>query len=444
MARLFRALGRWARNARDLFPVTWLGLLVGGGSALALFHFGVERIDLVLLVVGIVGLGLVALSILLVAASALVVWLKVRKRTVEGPLALECGYPKRTGYSFGSPWFVPFVRVGWSWLEPRVHLTHRRHGLRLLEEIVPVHRGIRDSILRRFEVSDTFGLARVAFRAREARDVRFLPSIGNLRQVHVVRSMSEGDQISHPDGPPHGERIDMRQYSAGDPIRFILWKVFAKSREVVVRTPERALGPVHQTVAYVVTGDKDEPGAGAARVAVDCGALGGDWVLGADGCDGTASSSAQALELLAQSGDAPLSAGGAGLRRFLETATPGSLGRALVFVPGRPGPWLDRVLATVGRERNLPQVEFLVVTDGIEPARPTRIPRIALRDDQRLEPRDGVGAVTAEELAEVCQRLAALRTRVTVLDRLTGRVYNEAHQRALTQASSSRAKGAAA
>jgi hypothetical protein len=300
------------------------------------------------------------------------------------------------------------------------------------EEIAPMRRALRDSIVRRFEVSDVFGLCSMAFVATEVRPVRFSPTIGNLRQVHVIRSLSEGDQLTHPEGPPQGERVDMRQYMPGDPIRFVLWKVFAKSRQVVVRTPERAFGPVHQTVAYLVCGDRDEPAAGAARVALESGAMGGDWVLGADGCPEPATTQNQAIELLARSGETPVDDGGKGLKDFLENAVPGgALGRALVFVPSTPGPWLDRVLAVAARGQSGPPVEFMVVADGIDRRAKGAMSKLAYREVETVDPRKGVGMSSAEEVAEVVRRLGSIRARVTILDRLTGAAYGAAHQQSL-------------
>jgi len=424
------------RRARDLFPLTLLGLAIGGGSALALFHYGLDRIDLVLLVVGVVGLGLVSVCTLLTLVVTLVMWLKLR-RMPEAPLVnLECGFPRRTGFSVGSPWFVPFVRVGWTWISPEARVRHHRRGLRVDEEVIATRRTLRDNIVRCLEVSDSFGLTRVSFRITEPRPLRFVPSHGALRQMHVIRSMAAGEELPHPDGPAEGERADIRRYVAGDPVRYILWKVFARTREVVVRTPERAIGPVHQTVAYLVTGEGDEPAAGAARVAVESGALGGGWVLGADGAEGHVSSSHEALDLLARSGDAPPGEGGVGLADFLRTATPGGRGRALVFVPARPGPWLDRVLATVGASRGtLPAVEFIVCADGVNRSPgPRAIRRFALRSDEPFDPRRGIGPTSASDLAQVCKKLAATRAGVLVLDRVEGRVYSQAHQKSLEAA----------
>jgi hypothetical protein len=224
----------------------------------------------------------------------------------------------------------------------------------------------------------------------------------------------------------------MRQYVPGDPIRFVLWKVFAKSRQVVVRTPERAFGPVHQTVAYLVCGERDEPAAGAARVALESGAMGGDWVLGADGCPEPATTQNQAIEVLARSGETPVDDGGKGLKDFLENAVPGgSLGRALVFVPSTPGPWLDRVIAVAARGQMGPPVEFMVVADGIDRRTRGAMSKLAYRQEEKIDPRKGIGMTSAEDVAEVVRRLSSIRARVTILDRLTGAAYGAAHQASL-------------
>ncbi|MFO0607229.1 MAG: DUF58 domain-containing protein [Polyangiales bacterium] len=431
---LSRARALLAR-AIDLFPVTPLGLLALAGSAFALFAYGLRRVDLVLLMMGGVGLALGALCLLAVVGAAVGLYLSLRKRGGGDTLRLECGFPARTGFSTSTLWFVPLVKVAWTWESPEatvklVTLRRRHH-----EEVTPTRRGLHERIVRRFEVGDAFGLMRVAFRVTEERPARFAPSVGALRQMHVVRSVAGGDSLSHPAGPPEGERADMRHYAPGDPIKYVLWKVFARTRQLVVRTPERAISPVRQTVAYLVAGEGDEPAAGAARVAVDSGALGSEWVLGADGNDVVAKSAAQAMEVLAKSAHASDAQHGAGLSHFLATATPGgAAGRAVVFVPAVPGPWLDRVAAAV-RARSSPNqaaspVEFVVCADGVSrKPPPTWLARFALREESER------GPVPAAQLMKVVSALAASRSRVLIVDRVAGRVYADGHQRALEAAS---------
>ncbi|MDW8363933.1 MAG: DUF58 domain-containing protein [Myxococcales bacterium] len=424
--RLRRAFGM----VRDGWPLTWLGLLVAAGCTAALVHWGLEQIDLVLLVVGLVGLVLVALSVLLVGGTAALVRLALRRRTSETALQLECGHPTRTDFSLLRPWFVPLVRIGWSWLEPQARVALRRSGTRWTEEVWPLRRALCDRIVRRFEVSDVFGLARVRFTAQEKRSVRFVPSMGALRNIHCVRAMAGGEDIPHPEGPPEGERADLRRYVPGDPVRFILWKVFARTREVMVRTPERAIAMVERTIAYLVVGPGDEPAAGAARLAAQSGALGSRWVLGADGSPEPATDRARALELLCKSGEVDEAAGGSGLADFLRKAAPGGTTRAVLFVPPRPGPWLERVAAAL-RGAGRVAVDAVVCCDGIEAPPGKGLWRKLAYGRRRV----GSGAlgkpVAAAELAAVVQALVAARARVIVVDRTEGRAYSQASLRSL-------------
>jgi hypothetical protein len=133
--------------------------------------------------------------------------------------------------------------------------------------------------------------------------------------------------------------------------------------------------------------------------------------------------------VLARSSNHPASLGGVGLQRFLETATPGGASRAVVFVPGRPGPWLDRVVATA-RARTAPNdrfsaVEFVVCTDGI-----TRAPKRSWLARVATEDRADAGAATPhEELSRVLSALGAARSRVLIVDRAAGRVFGAEHHR---------------
>ena len=421
----FRAIVGW-------FPFTPAGLLVAAGCALALFYYGLKRIDLVLLAVGVVGLGLVALSLLFTLVAGLVTWLSVRRRPPGTALRLECGYWAPTGFSVPSLWYLPFVHVSWSWLAPEatIRVTARRR--RMQEEVLPRRRSTTGTVVRRFEVGDIFGLMKLAFDRREERPIRFLPWTGALKQMHVVRGMSGGSDISHPLGPAEGDRYDMRRYAPGDPIRFVLWKIFAKTRDLLIRTPEQAIAPARQTLAYLVAADADEAAAGAARVAVDVGAFGTDWKFGADGCSDVAESRDHALDILVKSAKASSEQSGAGLSTFLSHATKGGLGRAIVFVPPKPGPWLKRVIAAAGSKRGqVGKVEFVVGTDGIDRApRMSWLARLAL-GKRREDLTAPVARTTDADLAAVVRTLGGARLNVLVVDRAAGQIFTQQHLGAL-------------
>ena len=422
------------------FPLTPLGLLVLGACAYALLEYGLEHLDLVLLVVGAVGLGIGAFGLLATITAALILWLRQRRRAKsghsEGALDVECGYPVPTGFWLPRLRFIPFISISWRWLEPEAQVRVIAKGGQLREEVIAAKRGRVGAVVRELEVGDIFGISQIRMRITEQRKVRFVPSVGQLKRVDVIRGMSGGEDISHPDGPPDGELYDLRHYSPGDPIRFVLWKVFARTRQLVVRAPERALSPVRQTCAYLVAGDGDEPAAGAARLAVEHGSFGSDWVLGADGSRDDATRKDQAVDLLARSAEVEHRSGGKGLGEFLKRRSASTVGRAVVFVPGRPGPWMDTVieqskqLSAGGGGRG--RIEFVVGTDGILPT-PKRkwLARVALRDATPPVPPGATAPVTTEQVGEVVRVLSNVG-RVIVVDRASGRVFAGGHLGALT------------
>jgi hypothetical protein len=412
----------WARRARDLFPLTAAGLLAAGGCLVAYLHYGRARLDHILLAVGLIGFGLVAAAVLVVVLAALLVWRAARRAPAGDPLRAECGHLTATGFRLPSLRWLPFVHVRWSWASPVAEVVPAREGGALVEQVRPSERDHFDEVVRRIELGEVFGFARVAFRVRQARAGRFAPWKGGLQQVNVAHGLAGGDDISHPDGSPTGDFFDMRRYGAGDPIRFILWKVFAKTRDLLVRTPEAAISPDRRTIAYLVAGEGDEPAAGAARVAVDTGALGSSWVLGADGCGEAASSPEQALEVLSKSSRAEPGDSGA-LGEFLGRMKRGPAMRAVVFVPARPGPWVQRVAAAARGTSagSHARVEFIVCTDGIGADQ-----RRSLWQRAALAPPadDGLFTTRQSDLVAVVDALTATGANVLVVDRPGGRLVS--------------------
>ena len=376
---------------------------------------GMARQDLILLNVGLVGLVMVLWSVLAVMLGAAVIALSARKVPPISSVEAECGAQRAVDFSLPSLWWLPFVEVDWTWTTPQVERTMVRQGRRISERITPTRRGRFERIVRRIEIGDTFGLATISFPHTQAAGLRFLPSTGALRNVQVVQGMAGGDAFGHPDGDPVGDRIDMRRYGQGDPIRYVLWKVYARSRELMVRTPEIALAPSQQTVAYLVVGPQDMAAAGAARVAVDQGVFGGDWRLGADGTEQIADAKEGALDVIVRSGAMQPAEGGTGLQRFLNSVRRSGSQHAVVFVPPQPGPWLERVKAAAaqGAER----MEFVICTDGFAARKKSTLSRILLKPGEADQPADRDG------LKKVLRDLSAAGS-VTVIDRAAGKVFS--------------------
>src|SRR5262249_51070283 len=154
--------------------------------------------------------------------------------------------------------------------------------------------------------------------------------------------------------------LELRRYSAGDPARFIHWKVFARARKLMVRTPERALSVARRAAAFLIAGERDDASAAVARLALERRPLGSDWGFRADAQIAGVTGIPEALDALIRSGGLHANAG-AGLSAFAENAERKGPVSLVVFAPSRPGPWLERV-ATAARKRKL---RVVIGVDGV-------------------------------------------------------------------------------
>ncbi len=408
-------------------PLTGRGLAVGILSAAALRGLGYGALDLVALTLGLAGLGVVAAS----ALGGLVahVWLRGRLARLEPPpLALrgEAGIRLETGFRFPRPRPLPLLEIRWDWATPAgVSCRAVERGPQLCEQVRLPARTQLDRVSRRFEVGDVFGFWRFRHIRDEPAALTMLPSPGALRRIDVVHSLAGGEDLPDPAGSLEGDRLEIRRYAPGDPVRMVLWKAYARTRELYVRTPERSVAEVHRTLAYLVVAPGDEPAAAALRVALETGVLGDDWVLGVDGTDETADDLTTALALVARSGrdDMREQPGGSGLEAFIRREGRG-VGRAVVFVPAREGEWLDNALAGVA---GLRKTRFVVAADGVA-FDPDERPlwRRALYASEAPPP----ASPERTELGRVIARIAAGGHDLIFVDRRSGRASDHGRLRA--------------
>ncbi|MBK8481606.1 MAG: DUF58 domain-containing protein [Proteobacteria bacterium] len=337
----------WLRRLlrlRYAIPLTPLGLVVAALAGWIGSHLARRSGDFVLHAAALIALLLVASAAVNVLAVTAVLALRLRRsRGAAENLTLESGVRATTGFSY--PRFAkwPMVQVRLEWAEPRSVAVSVAFGGGRVEELVrPRERGSYASVQRRFVVRDIFGLTRFALHRTSPQRVRILPGRATAT-AHVVSQFASGDGYSHPVGQPIGDLLDMRGYGYGDPLRHVLWRAYARTRQLLVRTPERALIPSSSAAAFFVAGTGDEASASVARLFIEDGLLGTHFLFGTDNAEQPATRAAEALELLIASVGARRQ-GAARLEAFLQRVHQ-QRGRSwLLFVPPTQGPWLSRVV----------------------------------------------------------------------------------------------------
>jgi hypothetical protein len=289
------------------------------------------------------------------------------------------------------------------------------------EVVVPKRRGLYSRIIRRVRVRDILGLCCITFRQVEELPLRVLPHRGKVEQLIPLMGFVSGEDISDPYGDPWGDRVDMRQYSPGDSPRMIMWKIFARSRKLMVRVAERAVSARPRGCGYLVAGASDEAGAGVARVMLERHLLGEGWSFGADGGGAPATLVEDALDLLARSGSPAVP--GSGFVEFVRKAEREGYGYCVLFAPPRPGPWLEHLVSTMPRTQL--RIHAFVGVDGLAsdlergPRRQTFLRRLVMRDDT-------VDGPTLADLTEVVTRLSTFTGDVCLVDRAAGQVFTQA------------------
>jgi len=403
-------------------PLTLLG---AGLAVLGLWlsqALGAKEVDYVLRTAGLVAAGAVALSLALVLTASLRVWLGLRsvhRHQLDG-VRLETGRTAGTGLQLPALRGWPLVQLRLVWEDPSdVEVTLTRSRGRLQETVRPLCRGQARQIRRRVLVEDIFGFARLGLPLSTQQLLRVDPSPARVT-AHVVTRFLGGDALSHPSGPAEGEMIEMRRYAYGDPLRHVLWKAFARTRKLLVRTPERAITPRPSAAAYLVAGPGDEPAASAARFFVEEGMLGVDFRFGADGAESVTSERQTALDQIVGS-VRHRRHGGEGLARFMRQLTPRQLEALVLFVPSEPGRWLRQVEQAAAQLRS----SRVITAIDVAPLRPRR----ALRHLLFTPPSDA--RVAARRLAKVVTRLGRSGLTMLVIHRPTGELLGRGQLEAL-------------
>lgn len=304
---------------------------------------GVKRLDLVLLTTGALITAMLLLLVMATLVTALLLHHRLRNRPALETLIADCETWTTSGFRVSLPRWLPFIDLNVAWLEPlKAQIRLESDGE---ESILGQHRGVTNQVVRRLTLGDILGLTAISWTEPEATPVRLLPARIPIDKTSALQGLVAGEDLWDPRGEPYGDRVDIRKYGHGDSMRMILWKVYARTRTLVVRVPERALEAAPRVCAYLPADSADEPAARLARTMLEENLLGAAWRFGADGAE-DAETLDSALLALANSGS--LQPGfPCGFGEFLQRAASQGFGSCVLFLPSSPGPWLPAVQAAL-------------------------------------------------------------------------------------------------
>ena len=242
-------------------------------------------------------------------------------------------------------------------------------------------------------------------------------------------------------GEPVGDRMEIRPYAAGDSVRDILWKNYARTRQLNVRLRERSVAHGQRILAYLLSGPDDEAAAAVARAALESGAFGEDWRFSADGAETPCGELETALRAVARSRalDQPHAPG---LERFLAAVDQRGATHCIVFAgPGTLSaggfppaggafrgaffPWCWR--STACKAPNSFRAGRRLLLRPLESSGENGQSRAGImsRSPGPTRRQEWGGGGSREELLVLCRQLRGTLASLMLVDRATGICYDD-------------------
>lgn len=420
------------QRLREHFPLTSQGVITLALMLLALQVFGYGAMDLVVFALSICAIAILMFSLFCVIFGGLMQQLRVRRQlsvtSRSGKtVTLEAGFPNETGFSLADLGYFPLIKVSWQVIYPdhlRTRLRHDPESNLLVEEIIPDRRCKTSRLIRLFTVSDVLGFCRYSWRQSQQTELMALPRSNSIKTLPILRSLTAEDGIPSPSGNPEGDRMEIRPYVPGDSVRNIMWKNYARNRQLNVRLSEKSVFQSNRTLAYLLSSDNDEAAAAVARVALESGALGDDWIFGADGTDQACDNLQSALVGVAASRalDESLAYG---LDDFLQHNSSQAGAHCVVFAAAETGPWIGALKKTISRFRG--QFSLVLATDGFrEPGEVGFWQRLLFKDAASRTHSAAQSTSGQLELGQLLTELNQLVESTLVVDRTTGLSFDHA------------------
>ncbi len=400
---------------RGLFPFTWVSIILIALMYYVWFWEVSEHANQILYAVVLVWLLAFAVILGFTLLSAVLVYAVTRYANRSGVLEEknEVGGHISSGYRIFHPFFMPFVTIESKLLESGFERHATTHWLWEQEWLKPIGRGRFEHLHRTVTIKDIFGLTSITYTLSQRVSLEIQPAQSHFEMV-AFQTQTSGDGYSHPEGDPRGELIEMRRYQAGDPLRLVLWKVFARSRKLVVRAPEPAIVEENDMFVYFVSGQEDENSASMARSFLSSFGISDkeELYFAADGANRLVRDEKEGISDIIDS-VSHRSHGGEGLLTVAPLVSSGAMSHCFLLVPKKIGLWLEHVKKFIATYQTRPVFILSVDASQQKPrvVKPGRLKRFFCETDSVRD--------EEQDLKDLCKTLSAYGS-VRIVDVTTG------------------------
>lgn len=262
-------------------PLTSRGFILFTLAFVCLFYFGKESSDLV---ATIIGLTLAILCLMTLLPLLLTSRFVFKNFKIFKDLSTDSDQTYFALKEFSSPFHLPPLRI-----PPFFTISMTRVFPNQLSNLVKtktvklfgnfndpqnkfnVHDNLKFSRRGDFTQSgiaisygDILGLTRFEKFIPAAKNYLVYPQEVQIEPIAVMAASAQLGDVEHSNLERTGDLFDIRGYQPGDSLKRVLWKVYARSGNVVVRQPEPAIVPEGEVAIFVAAHSEDDNVAAAA------------------------------------------------------------------------------------------------------------------------------------------------------------------------------------
>ena len=349
---------------RNWFPLTWTSIVLGILLYYTWFWEVSSHANQILYTVVLLFVFVFAVLLFFTLLATLIVYFSTRCHNSQIQLCEtnEVGGHITSNYEIFSPFFLPFATIETDLVEKEMIRHIQKRSIWEREWLEPLSRGRYQKLHRKVTVKDIFGLTSITFVITQNVSLEIHPATQNY-EVHAFQTQTQGDGYSHPQADPKGELVEMRRYQAGDPLRLVLWKVFARSRKLVVRSPEPAIVEQNDMFVYFVSGPDDESSASMAKAFLSTyqDMTTGNLSFSADGSQRIVSNKTEGVSDIIDSVQ-HRKRGGQDLLTVAPLVSPEIMAHCFLIVPPKPGSWIEAIKRFIAKYHVKPV--FIISVSG--------------------------------------------------------------------------------
>ncbi len=122
----------------------------------------------------------------------------------------------------------------------------------IVSPLIFPHRGIFEQDHFKARLSDYFGLTKISWKINSKISFPIYAQDRNIEPIPIMLASSISGDLTNATDVRSGDLFDTKQYQPGDSLKRVLWKVYARSEELIVRYPEPAIIPEGELLSYSI------------------------------------------------------------------------------------------------------------------------------------------------------------------------------------------------